>query len=68
VPICLLQAAERNAVRESAYPREPTWGWSRYAAGAVTVSVTPGDHFTMLIEPNVQALARKLLEGQWQIQ
>ena len=64
VPICLLQATERNAVRESAYPQEPTWGWSRYANSALTVSETPGDHFTMLIEPNVQTLVQKLLDRQ----
>lgn len=64
VPICLFQAAERNAVRESAYPQEPSWGWSQYTAGALSRCITPGDHFTMLIEPHVQTLAQNVLERQ----
>ena len=40
---------------------DPTLGWDRLAAGGVRVRFVPGDHFTLLREPNVQALAEVLL-------
>jgi amino acid adenylation domain-containing protein len=38
-----------------------TLGWNRLATGGVQVHFVPGDHFTMLREPNVQTLAEVLL-------
>ncbi len=39
---------------------EPTWGWHQYAEGSVDIQVVPGDHFTMMNQPNVLVLADKL--------
>ncbi len=39
---------------------EPTWGWSQYAEDLVDILMVPGDHFTMMNQPNVQVLAEKL--------
>jgi thioesterase domain-containing protein/acyl carrier protein len=39
---------------------DPTWGWSRYAEGLVDILMVPGDHFTMMNQPQVQVLADKL--------
>jgi amino acid adenylation domain-containing protein len=39
---------------------DPTWGWSRYADGLVDILMVPGDHFTMMNQPQVQVLADKL--------
>ncbi|HJX27472.1 MAG TPA: thioesterase domain-containing protein, partial [Thermoanaerobaculia bacterium] len=39
---------------------EPDLGWSRVSTEPVEVRTTPGTHFTMLTEPNVQELARQL--------
>jgi len=39
---------------------DPTWGWSQYAEDLVDILMVPGDHFTMMNQPNVQVLAEKL--------
>lgn len=36
--------------------------WKRYATGGIDVHIVPGDHHTMLREPNVRVLAEKLNE------
>jgi len=52
-------------------PRDPEWkaerdkrntlrGWDRLATGEVELRVVPGDHFSMLREPNVHVLADQL--------
>ena len=41
-------------------PTDPTWGWSRFSQKPLELHVIPGDHYTMMIEPNVQILAEKL--------
>jgi amino acid adenylation domain-containing protein len=40
--------------------RDPHLGWDARSLGGVEAYVVPGDHATVLREPNVQALARKL--------
>ncbi len=42
-------------------PDDPTVGWGRLAA-AVEVVTVPGDHYSMLAEPNVRQVARRLAE------
>jgi amino acid adenylation domain-containing protein/FkbM family methyltransferase len=39
---------------------DPDLGWGRLARGAVEVITVPGDHVTLLAEPNVEALAERL--------
>jgi thioesterase domain-containing protein len=39
---------------------DPTEVWNRLALGGVEVHPIPGDHFTVLEEPNVRALAERL--------
>ena len=39
---------------------DPTGGWERYAAQEVSVCAVPGDHRTMMREPQVATLARLL--------
>ncbi|HEX6290703.1 MAG TPA: amino acid adenylation domain-containing protein, partial [Herpetosiphonaceae bacterium] len=39
---------------------DPARGWGKYAALPVEVHTVPGDHATMLSEPNVRALAEQL--------
>ncbi len=61
--IALFKASERieeNALNE--IKSDPTWGWNQYAEGSVDALMVPGDHFTMMNQPNVQVLADKLRE------
>jgi amino acid adenylation domain-containing protein len=41
-------------------PQDSTLGWGQLAAGGVEIHVTPGNHYTMIREPHVQALAQRL--------
>jgi amino acid adenylation domain-containing protein len=41
-------------------PHEPDLGWERLAAGGVTTHVVPGNHLSILREPQVGALAKIL--------
>jgi thioesterase domain-containing protein len=52
--VTLLRAAER------ADSFDPILGWDSLAAGGVKVYTVPGDHYTLLKEPNVQVLAERL--------
>ena len=36
------------------------WGWGRLSTKPVKVHVVPGDHYSMLADPNVQTLAQRL--------
>jgi thioesterase domain-containing protein len=38
----------------------PVEGWGRLATGGVDVHKIPGNHFSILHEPNVQALGEQL--------
>jgi thioesterase domain-containing protein len=55
-PLVLLNAADRPPE----YGRDPTLGWSRCATGAIEVHVVPGDHYSMMHPPDVQALAERI--------
>ena len=39
--------------------RDPLWGWGKIARRGVDVQDVPGNHHTMMVEPNVGELARK---------
>ncbi len=43
-------------------PQAPDLGWGGLAEGGVEVDEIPGDHYSILREPNVQALADRLRE------
>jgi amino acid adenylation domain-containing protein len=48
------------ADRPETWCRDPHLGWGGLAAGGVRVHDVPGDHITLLAEPNVRALAGAL--------
>ena len=68
VSIALMRAETQLCLRarESAGMRrlkeDPAGGWQRYASGPVEVFTTPGNHNTILTEPNVARLAEPLKE------
>ncbi|MDY7092834.1 MAG: amino acid adenylation domain-containing protein [Acidobacteriota bacterium] len=41
-------------------PPDPTLGWGELAAGGVDVYSIPGDHFSLVMEPHVEEVARTL--------
>ena len=53
-PITLFKARERNE------DRDPTLGWRELTPEPVGVHIIPGDHVTLLAEPNVRILAERL--------
>ncbi|MDJ0620297.1 MAG: SDR family NAD(P)-dependent oxidoreductase [Calothrix sp. MO_192.B10] len=38
----------------------PTWGWDKLSTQPLAFDTVPGDHFTMMMEPQVRVLAQKL--------
>ena len=52
----LFRAQDRNI----AFEADSQLGWSRMAAGGITVHEMPGNHFSMLAEPHVRAVADRL--------
>ena len=45
---------------ETMSQQDPTWGWSQLSGQPLDWQIVPGNHFTMMMEPNVQILAQKL--------
>ena len=39
---------------------DPSLGWESLAAGGLEVAETPGDHYSILREPQVRSLAERL--------
>ncbi len=64
LPITLLRAQERIAFdmlpTEAMRQQDPTWGWQGLSAATIDVHFVPGNHITMIEEPNVQALSIQL--------
>jgi thioesterase domain-containing protein len=56
--LTLLRADERRLTAQET--DDPTAGWGALATGGVDVQIVPGDHFTLLREPHVRALAERL--------
>ncbi|REG22604.1 amino acid adenylation domain-containing protein [Archangium gephyra] len=54
--LVFFHAQERDAIN----PRHPELAWIPLAAEGVEVHVVPGNHVTLLAEPHVQGLARKV--------
>ena len=70
-PISLFKASDIPLVSQASaqmetfsqpLKQETTWGWSQYAEESVDILMVPGDHHTMMNQPNVQVLAEKLRE------
>ncbi len=71
IPISLFKASDIPLVSQTSaqmetfsqhLKQEAIWGWSQYAEDLVDILMVPGDHFTMMNQPNVQVLADKLRE------
>ncbi len=66
VPIALFTTIQSPAPAGDTPPallasmQQPAWGWDRFASGDVAVFEVPGDHLSMLADPNVQLLARAI--------
>jgi thioesterase domain-containing protein len=56
----LVFSADPNLDTGSKKLRDPLKGWGKLATEGVELITTPGDHFTMLREPNAQILAAQL--------
>jgi thioesterase domain-containing protein len=52
---------ENNPDQEGVDPRDPAKGWGQWAGGGVEIHSVPGNHYTMVREPNVKLLAEQLL-------
>jgi hypothetical protein len=66
VPIALFKAGSTRSDDVapsgdlSALMQEPAWGWDRFSSLPVEVIPLPGDHLTLMLEPNVRILAERL--------
>ena len=73
--VTLFNAAEEVDELQFGYdPRDPAWvseskkrkdqlkGWDKLVTGDVEVRLVPGNHFSILRDPNVQVLAEQLRE------
>jgi thioesterase domain-containing protein len=56
----LLRGIKKDVRARDAQLQDSANGWTRVAADGVDVYNVPGDHFTMLRKPHVQALADQL--------
>jgi thioesterase domain-containing protein/acyl carrier protein len=54
--ITLLRAADSPVAQGG----DPTLGWESLAGGGIDLFLVPGDHYTMIREPNVPILAQQL--------
>ncbi|MEO0968281.1 MAG: amino acid adenylation domain-containing protein [Cyanobacteria bacterium J06639_18] len=52
--------AASDEIDESMLPTDTAWGWSEFSSTPVDVHFIPGDHLSMMVEPQVQVLAEKL--------
>ncbi|MGB3613700.1 MAG: hypothetical protein WBA10_07900, partial [Elainellaceae cyanobacterium] len=43
--------------------KDPTWGWSQLSNQPLEFHRVPGNHFTMMTDPHVSALAQQLRRG-----
>jgi thioesterase domain-containing protein len=50
----------RAAQQPPTFDHDPEDGWKEIAAGGIDIYDVPGDHYSLLSEPNVQVLAREL--------
>jgi thioesterase domain-containing protein/aryl carrier-like protein len=68
VPVLLLKSSEARPDDVAPTPelgalkQDAAWGWGRFSSKPVTVVEVPGTHLSMLLEPHVAVLAKKLEE------
>lgn len=55
--IILFEANEQSTISE-----DTLWGWGSLAQEGVEIHVVPGNHYTMIRQPHVQVLAKRLRE------
>jgi len=63
IPIAVFRAAEdppEEMEEDQAARADPALGWERLSEGPVQVYCVPGDHHTMMTEPNIDALAEQI--------
>lgn len=63
--ITLLRASELHPEDdflpdEAMTQKDPNWGWSQLSSQPLDCQIVTGNHFTMMVEPNIQILAQKL--------
>jgi amino acid adenylation domain-containing protein len=61
MPTASLFDLEHDPEQEGVDPRDPAKGWGQWAAGGLAIHSIPGNHYTMVREPNVELLAEQLL-------
>lgn len=61
IPITFLRATERIAFdmlpTAAMTEQDPTWGWQALSPEPIAMQLVPGNHITMIEEPNVQTLS-----------
>lgn len=65
IPLVLFRAKEIGILQnylpdDSATQADPTWGWQDVSTLPVQLQIIPGNHFTMIVEPNVKKVAECL--------
>jgi thioesterase domain-containing protein len=64
IPISLLRAKDIGQFDFLPDPtttqQDPSWGWHQVSTHPIQLTLVPGNHFTMIKEPHVQALAQQL--------
>jgi thioesterase domain-containing protein len=58
--VILFRARESHSLYLSEATSDPALGWNNHTEEATEVHIVPGDHFSMLSEPEVRTLAREL--------
>ncbi|MCV3216967.1 SDR family NAD(P)-dependent oxidoreductase [Plectonema radiosum NIES-515] len=62
--ITLFRASELSVLdflpNETETEKEPSWGWGKLSTSPLELHIIPGNHFTMMNEPQVQVLAKQL--------
>ncbi|MHC5772158.1 MAG: thioesterase domain-containing protein, partial [Nostoc sp.] len=60
--ITLFRASEENSLEESfdSVLQDETLGWNQFSNASVEIYTVPGNHISMMAEPNVKVLAQKL--------
>ena len=61
--ITLLRASEihpEDTELQTELLQDSTWGWDKFATGPLEIHAVPGDHITMMANPHVQVLAKRL--------
>ncbi|GAX38795.1 amino acid adenylation domain-containing protein [Nodularia sp. NIES-3585] len=64
IPITLFRASESDPEDQTVFPSELledlSWGWGAFSSLSVDIQFVPGNHVTMMTQPQVQVLAERL--------